>query len=74
MSKMKKTSKRPHQPGPWMKDPELVTAKKHLEHLLGLKNANETDSNELSDYRKSKTRYRKLIKTIKRSFLRKALS
>ena len=37
-------------------------------------NANETDSNELSDYRKSKTRYKKLIKTTKRSFLLKALS
>ena len=57
-----------------MKDSELVTVKKHLEHLWGLKNANETDSNELSDYQKSKTRYKKLIKTTKRSFLRKALS
>ena len=61
-------------PAPWMKDPELVTAKKHLEHLRSLKNANDTDSNELSDYRKSKVRYKKLIKTTKGSFLRKALS
>ena len=35
---------------PWMKGPELVTAKKHLEHLRSLKNPNETDSNELSDH------------------------
>ena len=61
-------------PAPWMKDPELVKAKKHLEHLRSLKNANWTDSNELSDYRKSKVRYKKLIKNSKRSFLRKALS
>ena len=33
-------------PAPWMKDPELVTAKKHLEHLPSLKNANVTNSNE----------------------------
>ena len=52
-----------------MKDLELVTAKKHLEHLRSLKNANE-----LSDYRKSKVRYKKLIKTIKGSFLQKALT
>ena len=57
-----------------MKDPELVTAKKYLEHLQSLKNANDIDSNELSDYRKSKVRYKKLIKTTKGSFLRKALS
>ena len=57
-----------------MKDPELVTAKKHLEHLRSLKNANENDGNKLSDYRKSKVRYRKLIKTTKGSLLRKALS
>ena len=50
-------------PAPWMKDPELVTAKKHLEHLRSLKNANDTDSNELSDYRKSKVRYKKLNKS-----------
>ena len=60
-------------PAPWMKDSELVTAKKHLEHLRSLKNANETDSNGLSDYRKSKVRYKKLIKTTKGSFLGKAL-
>ena len=35
----------------WMKDPELVTAKKHFEHLRSLKNVDETDSSELSDYR-----------------------
>ena len=29
-------------PAPWMKDPELLTAKKDLEHLRSLKNANET--------------------------------
>ena len=52
-----------------MKDLELVTAKKHLEHLRSLKN-----TNELSDYRKSKVRYKKLIKTTKGSFLQKALS
>ena len=56
-----------------MKDPDLVTAKKRLEHLPSLKNANETDSNVLSDYRKSKVRYKSLIKTTKGS-LRKALS
>ena len=61
-------------PAPWMKDPELVAAKKHLEHLRSLKNANETDSNELSDCQKSKVRYKKLIKTTKGSFLRKVLS
>ena len=61
-------------PAPWMKDPDLITAKKHLEHLRSLKNANETDSNVLSGYRKSKVRYKKLIKTTKGSFLRKALS
>ena len=61
-------------PGPWMKDPELFTAKKHLEHLQSLKNAKETDSNKLSDYQKSKVRYKKLIKTTKGSFLRKALN
>ena len=44
---------------PWMKEPELVTAKKHLEHLRSLKNANGIGSNELSDYRKSKIRYKK---------------
>ena len=27
-------------PAPWMKDPELVTAKKHLEHLRSLESAN----------------------------------
>ena len=48
-------------PAPWMKDPELVTAKKHLWHLRSLKNANETDSNALSDYQKSKVRYKQLI-------------
>ena len=58
-----------HPPAPRMKDPELVTAKKHLEHLRRLKNANETDSNEFSDYRKSNVRYKKLIKTTKGSFL-----
>ena len=58
----------------WMKDPELDTAKKYLEHLQSLKDANGTDSNELSDYRKSKVRYKMLIKTTKGSFLRKALS
>ena len=52
-----------------MKDLELVTAKKHLEHLRSLKNANE-----LSDYRKSKVRYKKLIKTTKGSFLQKTLT
>ena len=61
-------------PAPWMRDPELVTAKKHFEHLRSLKNANGTESNELCDYRKSKVRYKKLIKTTKRSFLLKALS
>ena len=39
-------------PAPWMKDPELLTAKKHLEHLRSPKNPNETDRNALSDYRK----------------------
>ena len=43
-------------PAPWMKDPELVIAHEHLEHLQSLKNANETDSKELSEYRKSKVR------------------
>ena len=57
-------------PAPWMKDPELLKAKKHLEHLRRLKNTNGTDSNELSDYQKSKVRYKKLIKTTKGSFLR----
>ena len=61
-------------PVPWMKDPELITAKKHLDHLQSLKNANETDSNAVSGYRKSKVRYKKLIKTPKGSFVRKALS
>ena len=37
-----------------MKDPEVIKAKKHLEHLRSLKNDNGTDSNELSDYQKSK--------------------
>ena len=46
-----------------MKNPELVTAKKQFEHLRSLKNANGTDRNELSDYRKSKVRYKKLIKS-----------
>ena len=50
-------------PARWMKNPELVTAKKHLEHLQSLKNANEIESNELSDYRKSKVRYKKLTKS-----------
>ena len=59
---------------PWMKDPELVTAKKHLEHLQSLKNANETNSSKLSDYQKSKVRHKKLIKTAKGSFLHNALS
>ena len=59
---------------PWMKDPELVPAKTHLEHLQSPKNTNETDSNALSDYQKSKIRYKKLNKTTKASFLRKALS
>ena len=59
-------------PAPWMKDPELVTAKKHLEHLRSLKNVNGTGSSELSDYRKSKVRYKKLIETTKVTFLRKA--
>ena len=45
------------QPAPWIKDPELVTTKEHLEHVQSLKNANGTDSNKLSDYRKSKVRY-----------------
>ena len=57
-----------------MKDPELVTAKKHLEHLQSLKNANETNSSKLSDYQKSKVRHKKLIKTAKGSFLHNALS
>ena len=57
-------------PAPWMKDPELLKAKKHLKHLGRLKNTNGTDSNELSDYQKSKVRYKKLIKTTKGSFLR----
>ena len=61
-------------PAPWMKDPQLITAKKHLQHLRNLKNANGTESNELSDYRKSKVRYKKLIKTTKGSFLHKELS
>ena len=61
-------------PAPWMKDQELVTAKKDLEHLRSLKNANGTDGNELSDYQNSKARYKKLIKSTKRSFLRTALS
>ena len=52
----------------------MLQKKKHLEHLQSLRNANETDSNELSDYRKSKVRYKKLVKTTKGSFLRKALS
>ena len=45
-----------HPPVPWMKDPELVIAHEHLEHLQSLKNANETDRKELSEYRKSKVR------------------
>ena len=57
-----------------MKDPEVIKAKKHLEHLQSLKNDNGTDSNELSDYQKSKVRYKKLIKTKNGSFLCKALS
>ena len=61
-------------PASWMKDPELVTAKKHFEYLRSLKIVNGTDSNELFDYRKSKVRYKKLIKTTKRSFLHKALT
>ena len=51
----------------------VVTAKKHLEHLQSLENANETDSNALFDYRKSKVTYKKLIKITKESFLCKAL-
>ena len=43
-------------PAPWMKDQELVTVKKHLEHLRSLKNANGTDGNRLSDYQNSKAR------------------
>ena len=57
-----------------MKDPELVIAKKHLEHLRSLKNTNGTDSNELPDYPKSKVRYKKLIKTTKGSFVSTTLS
>ena len=52
----------------------MLQKEKHLEHLQSLRNANETDSNEVSDYRKSKVRYKKLVKTTKGSFLRKALS
>ena len=52
-------------------DPELVTVKKHLKHLQSLKNANETDNNKPSDYRKSNVRYKKLIKTRKGSLLHK---
>ena len=63
-----------HPPAPWMKDPELVTAKKHLQHLRSMKNANETVSNEFSDCRNSKVRYKKVIKTTKGSFLGQALS
>ena len=57
-----------------MKDPELVTAKKYLEHLQSLKNTNEIDSNKLADYRKSKVRYKKSINTTKGSLLCKVLN
>ena len=57
-----------------MRDPGLVTAKKHLEHLRSLQNASGTDSNELPDFQKSKVRYKKLIKTTRGSPLPEALS
>ena len=61
-------------PAPWMKNPEPVTAKKHLEHLRSLKKANETDGNTFSDYQKLNVRCKTLIKTIKRSLLQNALN
>ena len=63
------------QPAPWMKDPEIISAKNHYENLQNTsRDSNHTERSAHQSFQAARNSYKKNRRSKKATFLRKALS